>query len=180
MAPFLAALIKSGLGLVANAAIEKGTTYLEEKTGIKIDQEKEPSPEQLLQFKQFMLENETELENIRLQRDHISADMFKAAMADTQSAREREIAIVTSDKAPLLNKIIVPLLAIGVLLITMLLFAVVMFTTTELPAGRKDVVIYILGVMSAISTQIIAYYFGSSSGSKTKDETISALRGGVR
>lgn len=123
MAPFFAALIKSGLGLVANAAIEKGSEYLEEKTGLKVDLQKELRPEELAVYKQFMLEHEQELQRIQLERDHISAELFKASLADTQGARQREVDIAISD-APTINKIITPVLAIGVLALTFVLFGV--------------------------------------------------------
>lgn len=42
---------------------------------------------------------------------------------------------------------------------------------------QKEIMLYILGVLSAIATQIYAYYFGSSRGSAKKDETIAALTG---
>jgi hypothetical protein len=175
MAPFLLALVKSGLGLVANAAMEKGANYLEEKTGIKVDLQKEPSSQELTQFKQFMLENETELQHIQLEKDHISADIFKAALADTGDARRREAEIATSDKAPMLNKIITPLLAIFTILLTFILFSVVMFSDTPVETSRKELLIYILGALTTISSQVIAYYFGSSVGSKDKDAAIKGL-----
>ncbi|HLP97485.1 MAG TPA: hypothetical protein VK149_03470 [Sideroxyarcus sp.] len=175
MAPFIAALLKSGLGLVANAAIEKGTSFIEEKTGLKIDQNKEPDSDQLTQLKQFMLEHEEELQRIQLERDHISADLFKAALADTQGAREREMQIATSDKAPLLNKIVTPILAIGVLLLTFVLFGMVMFGESPVDPSRKDLLVYVLGALSTIATQVVAYYFGSSVGSKEKDAALKGL-----
>lgn len=42
---------------------------------------------------------------------------------------------------------------------------------------QKEIMLYILGVLSAIATQIYAYYFGSSKGSARKDETIAAFAG---
>lgn len=42
---------------------------------------------------------------------------------------------------------------------------------------QKEIMLYILGVLSAIATQIYAYYFGSSRGSARKDETIASLSG---
>lgn len=175
MAPFLLALVKSGLGLVANAAMEKGSSYLEEKTGIKVDLQKEPTTEELTQFKQFMLEHEEELQKIQLEKDHISADLFKAVLADVGGARQREVDIANSDKAPLLNKLVTPLLAIGVLLLTFVLFGVVLWSDNPVDASRKDLLVYVLGVLSAISTQVVGYYFGSSVGSKDKDTAIAGL-----
>lgn len=77
MAPFLLALVKSGLGLVANAAMEKGASYLEEKTGVKVDLNKEPTTEELTAYKQFMLEHEEELQHIQVEKDHITADLLR-------------------------------------------------------------------------------------------------------
>jgi hypothetical protein len=98
-------------------------------------------------------------------------------LKDTDSARDREVQIATSDKAPLLNKIVTPVLALSLLLLTFILFGIVMFDNTPVESSRKDILIYILGVLSAISTQIVSYYFGSSQGSKDKsDQLKEALR----
>lgn len=94
----------------------------------------------------------------------------EAFLADTASARDREVKVATSAEAPYLNKIIVPCLAIGVLASSFALFGVLLFVKVD-PA-HKDILIYILGVLSAIDTQVIAYYFGSSAGSTAKDQTI--------
>lgn len=91
--------------------------------------------------------------------------LFKAEVEDRASARNREAQISTSADAPLLNKIVLPILAIGVMVLSFLLFYVVAFDSDIVNPRNKDVIIYILGVLSAIDTQIIQYYFGSSSGS---------------
>jgi len=91
---------------------------------------------------------------------------------DTIDARQREAHIATHKDAPLLNKIITPVLALGLLGMTFLLFAIVMFDNTPVESTRKDLLVYVLGVLSAISSQIVAYYFGSSIGSKDKAEQL--------
>ncbi|MGQ0708998.1 MAG: hypothetical protein ACT4NV_04535 [Rhodoferax sp.] len=48
---------------------------------------------------------------------------------------------------------------------------------TAQKATQKEIMLYILGVLSAIASQIYAYYFGSSRGSARKDETIAAFAG---
>lgn len=96
-------------------------------------------------------------------------------VADLDSARKREIAVATSESAPYLNKIITPLLAFGVLLATFVLFGLIMFENSMMDASRKDIIIYVLGVLSAISTQIISYYFGSSKGSSDKNVAIDKM-----
>lgn len=101
--------------------------------------------------------------------------MFKAEVEDRTSARDREAAVVTSAEAPLINKVITPILAGVVLVLSFLLFGVLIFDNSIIDASRKDIVIYILGVLSAIDTQIIAYYFGSSSGSVQKSDFMEKL-----
>lgn len=96
-------------------------------------------------------------------------------VADLDSARKREMAVATSEYAPYLNKIIVPVLALGVLIATFILFGIVLFSEGVIDPTRKDIIIYVLGVLSAISTQIIAYYFGSSKGSADKTTSIDKL-----
>ena len=102
---------------------------------------------------------------------HLEA-ITTAANTEMESARNREVLIATSTAAPLINKIITPLIALGVIGLTFALFYMVMFKSW---GTEKDVVIYILGVLSAVTTQIIAYYFGSSSGSKEKSDQLKNL-----
>lgn len=92
-------------------------------------------------------------------------NIFTKEVEDRKSARDREAQISTSADAPLLNKIVLPVLAIGVMVLSFLLFYIVAFDSDIVTTRNKDVIIYILGVLSAIDTQIIQYYFGSSSGS---------------
>jgi len=102
---------------------------------------------------------------------HLEA-ITTAANTEMESARSREVQIATSAEAPLINKIITPVLALGVIILTFTLFYMVMFKSW---GAEKDVVIYILGVLSAVTTQIIAYYFGSSQGSRDKSETLKKI-----
>jgi hypothetical protein len=103
-------------------------------------------------------------------------DKFKAILADKNSAREREMAIAASANTRLLlNKIVTPALALGVTGLSFVLFAVLIFA--EVKPEAKDILIYILGVLSAAVTQILSYYFGSSMGSKDKgDQLRSAVK----
>lgn len=102
-------------------------------------------------------------------------NLFKTEVEDRASARNRESQISTSADAPLLNKIVLPILAIGVMVLSFLLFYVVAFDSDIVTARNKDVIIYILGVLSAIDTQIIQYYFGSSSSSVQKSDFMEKL-----
>lgn len=100
---------------------------------------------------------------------------IQAEVADLDSARKREMAVATSENAPYLNKIVTPLLAICILVATFLLFGLIMFNEGLIDATRKDIIIYVLGVLSAISTQIVSYYFGSSKGSADKNSSLDKI-----
>ena len=105
----------------------------------------------------------------------------EAVLADTQSARSREVEVSKSPEAPYLNKIITPCLAIGVLGGTFGLFwYMINAVDGDINPSQKDIIIYVLGVLSAISTQVIAYYFGSSIGSTNKDQTIKRIMNGEK
>jgi hypothetical protein len=93
---------------------------------------------------------------------------IEAHAKDRDSARNRETAIATSAAAPYINKVVTPILALGVVGLSFILFAILIFVDVKPEA--KDILIYILGVLSAAVTQILSYYFGSSQGSKDKSE----------
>ena len=102
-------------------------------------------------------------------------NIFTKEVEDRDSARKREAQIASSENAPTINKIITPVLAIGTILLSFLLFYIVAFDTSVFTSANKDIIIYILGVLSAIDTQIIGYYFGRSSASAEKTRTIESM-----
>jgi hypothetical protein len=83
--------------------------------------------------------------------------------ADRDSARKREMEV--KDSMPALLASIVTLGFFGILGWLMI---------KGFPAENKDILIYLMGALSTAWTGIIAYYFGSSKSSATKDKTISA------
>mgnify|MGYP007073100686 CR=1 FL=1 len=171
----LTPLLGNGLNLVANAVMAKGKDFVEKKLGVEL--KPDMSPEDLAKIQIAQMEHEEELLKLRLEEDKLDLAELELRLKDTDSARDREVQISTSDKAPLLNKIVTPVLALSILLLTFVLFGVVMFDDTPVEASRKDILIYILGVLSAIASQIVSYYFGSSAGSKEKTE---ALKGAMK
>jgi hypothetical protein len=89
------------------------------------------------------------------------------------SARDREVQIATSEFAPTLNKIVTPLLALGTVTLTFLLYAVIIFVDVD--EQSKDILIYVLGALTSAVTMVLGYYFGSSAGSKEKSKQIDDL-----
>ena len=158
LAPLLATLATNGLGLLGDAITKKGTQFVEDKLGIDLTQE--PTPETLQNWKIAAQTHEREL--------------LSMAYGDLNSARQREISVSASDSAPLINKIVTPVLALGIVALSFVLFSVLIFVDVEV--NSKDILIYILGVLSAAVTQILSYYFGSSMGSKEKSEELMHMK----
>jgi len=170
LAAILTPLLGNGLNLVANAVMAKGKDFVEKKLGVEL--KPDMSPEDLVRVQIAQMEHEEELLKLRLEEDKLDLAELELRLKDTDSARDREVQISTSDKAPLLTKIVTPVLALSILLLTFILFGVVMFDGSPVEASRKDILIYILGVLSAIASQIVSYYFGSSQSSKDKTDAL--------
>jgi hypothetical protein len=85
---------------------------------------------------------------------------LEAQVKEMQSARDREVQIATSEFAPMLSKIVTPLLALGTVGLTFILFGVIIFVDVD--ADSKDILIYVLGALTSAVTMVLGYYFGSS------------------
>jgi len=168
--PIVQPLLANGLNLVANAVLAKGKKVVEDKLGVEL--KPDMSSEDLAKIQMAQMEHEEELMRLRIEEDKLDLAELEMRLKDVDSARDREVQIATSDKAPLLNKVVTPVLALGVVTLTFFLFGVVMFDDTPVDPSRKDILIYVLGVLSAIATQIVSYYFGSSQSSKEKTDAL--------
>jgi hypothetical protein len=91
---------------------------------------------------------------------------LEAHVKEMDSARKRETEIATSEFAPTINKIVTPILALGTVSLTFILFLVIIFV--EVNSQSKDILIYVLGALTSAMTMVLGYYFGSSAGSKEK------------
>jgi len=98
---------------------------------------------------------------------------LESHVKEMQSARDREIQIATSDKAPMLNKIVTPVLALGTVGLTFILFGVIIFVDVD--AESKDILVYVLGALTSAVTMVLGYYFGSSAGSKEKSQQLDEI-----
>jgi hypothetical protein len=154
IASIVSGLIQNNMHKVADAVMDKGVDYVEQKMGIKLKPEGELTESDVKSLQEAAMKHEEFMAEIDAK--------------DRDSARNREIEIATSDKAPYINKVVTPYLALGVVGLSFVLFSILIFV--EVKPEAKDILIYILGVLSAAVTQILSYYFGSSQGSKDKDD----------
>jgi hypothetical protein len=152
-APALATAVAGPLGPIALKAISG-------KLGVEDTVE---AVTQHLQANPMDAEKLAEIDVKKLEMEH----------KDRQDARNREIQLATNDKVPYINKVVTPVLALGVVALSFILFAVLIFVNVTPEA--KDILIYILGVLSAAVTQILSFYFGSSQSSKDKSEDLKKL-----
>ena len=152
MAPLIASLLGSGLNLLANAALAKGKEYVEEKTGIKLEDGKPIDPETAAKLKIAEMEHEEELLRIQQSDNRLEKEIAELYLKDVGDARKREVEIATSDAAPTLNKIITPVLA----LIVTIGGGVILQINPD--AEVKYAVVSIMML-------VLGYYFGTSQGS---------------
>ena len=185
MPPFVLALLSSGLRLVANAALVKGKEFIQEKTGVDLDQAA-LSTEDQAKLRQFQAEHEEELLRLQLEDNKLGLEETKAFLADVADAWKNQSEIQMSADAPWYAKAIQPTLAAFTVLATIVLFGLFVYWSGDITnlvdgkiehmprmnATQKDIIIYILGVLSAAVTQILGYYFGSSHGSATKSKSL--------
>lgn len=124
------------------------------------------------------LDNEIRKSEMQFQLEmaKLSNEERRMVLDDMSSARNRETAIQTSENATNLSKNIMPYIALGTITITLSLFYVLIFSPDVIKSDSKEIILYILGVLSAVLTQIYSYYFGSSASSASKQKTIEGIR----
>jgi hypothetical protein len=150
MAPIVASLIASGLGTLANAVVNKGQEFVEEKLGVKL--------EPLLvtdegRWKLAQIENDKQEMLLEFAIDNRKVDLqfYETEVKDRGSARAANAQVATSEHSGWLNKNIMPLIAVAALSAS--LYGLIW---TDTDAEVKYALV-------AVITQILNYFFGSSS-----------------
>lgn len=162
MANFLTNLFSTGAGSLVEAvgnAIDKNITSDEERRALENELTK------------AALQHDLEMAKLGLQEK-------QGVLADTADARANQSRVQESEHASWLAKNVHPILAIGILLLTFFMYWYIVFdngTTMKANPQMKDIVVYILGALTTVATQVVSYFFGSSSGSADKTRTLNAL-----
>lgn len=152
-APTLATAVAGPLGGAAVSAIAK-------KLGVEED---------IAAVTSALQANPANLEKLK----ELELEFARIDAADRDSARKREIEMAKSD-VHFITKNITSLLAIGTLMGAMSMTALVFFV--DFPDSQENVIIFALGFLTSAATQVLSYYFGSSSGSKEKDAKLAELK----
>jgi len=100
----------------------------------------------------------------------LELEYAKIDAADRDSARKAHLAIATSPDAHWLEKLVVPILALGTVGLCFVLIGVLLFI--NIPDSQENIIIYALGFITSAAGQVLSYFFGSSQGSKDKTEAM--------
>jgi hypothetical protein len=152
MLPFLAPLLSQGLGLIANAALAKGKDWVEEKTGVKLDQPL--SAEDTTKLRQYEMEHEEELLRLRIEEKKLGLEelskLTDTMMNEDDNVSTRWSADMSSDSV--LSKNIRPLTLIYILT-AYLLFA-------GLSAAGVDIHETYVSLLGQWGMLVMTAYFG--------------------
>jgi hypothetical protein len=108
-----------------------------------------------------------------LKLKELDLEYAKLEAADRDSARKAYAAVATSEYATKLDKLVVPVLALGVVGLAFLLIGVLMFVNT--PGDQQQIIIFALGFITSAAGQVLSFYFGSSQGSKDTAKEIEGM-----
>lgn len=114
-------------------------------------------PALVLQFRQAVMANETELD--------------KAYLADRADARRRDVAITQAGRYNWRGDLLA-LLAVGGLVLCVWFVA----RDTEMPERAVNAIMFVAGVLAAAVRDVYNFEFGSSRGSKSKDDVIARFK----
>ena len=158
LTPLLSMLASNGLNLLSGAVQAKGKEFIEEKIGMKIPDN--PSAEDLTKLRLAEMEHEETLLELSIEKQKVDIEAEKIYLADLDSARGLGKSLAVSESW--LNRNIVPAMAIvavigGILMIVL--------------SPESDVRMAGLSVVM----MPLAYYFGTSQGSKQKQDQINRM-----
>ena len=108
-----------------------------------------------------------------LKLKELDLEYAKLEVADRDSARKAYAQVATSEHASPLDKLVVPVLALGVVGLAFTLIGVLMFVNT--PQDQQQIIIFALGFITSAAGQVLSFYFGSSQGSKDKAKEIEGM-----
>jgi hypothetical protein len=103
----------------------------------------------------------------------LELEYAKLDAADRDSARKAYAEVATSANSSALDKMVVPILALGVVGLAFLLIGTLMFA--NVPSDQQQIIIYALGFITSSAGQVLSFYFGSSQGSKDKTKEIQTM-----
>lgn len=153
IASIVSGLISNGLPKVADAVLEKGVEYVEQKTGMKLKPEGEATPEDYARLKERAMEHEEFMaENDRLNTEN-ARDMQKTAMQSSD---------------PIVRRFVYGFIGFWSLFAAIYIPVITFVQIPESNVRFADTILgFMLGTMVA---SMFNFLLGSSQGSRLKDE----------
>lgn len=161
MVPALALIVKSlvanGLSTLAGAAMAKGQEWVEEKTGLNLNEISAANDAKKLEFRQAEMKHEEVLIQAQLEGRKLDMQEVVAFLGDVQSARSRDTAIQVATGRNRRGDYLAGLAVGGFFLC---LGAV--FFGPEITSGERDLAMVMIGTLLGIIKDVYGFEFGSS------------------
>lgn len=175
IAPIIATLASNGLNLLASAVTAKGQQFVEDKLGVKLD-EMVSSDEGKIKLAQIQAEREAELHEFVLAQKEQELKENEQAYADTAGARSMQVAAL--QQSDVFSKRFIYFYAAGWSILACIYIGFITFGT--IPEKNIRFADTILGfILGTVIATIIQFFFGTSQGSRNKDDTLAAAIKGV-
>lgn len=179
------ALAKQGLDLLsgifrgaATQGAQQVAELIEEKTGIDINDvaDNKITDDQWGELKEFELQYQSTLLQYRQQSDANDLERERMLHADRAGARAMHIAELGSDDIFAKRFIYFYASALTLLTFAFIFYAAFVHQYTEANKDASRIIDTVLGFLLGVTlSAIIQYFFGSSAGSKSKEEKIKDL-----
>lgn len=153
VASIVSGLISNGLPKLADAVMDKGVEYVEEKTGLKLKPEGEASPEDYARLKEAAMKHEEFLVDAEIKDKANARDMAKAAMQSSDPF-VRRFTYYFITVWSVFAMVYIPLI-----------------TFSNIPDSNVRFADTILGFMlGTVMASMFSFLLGSSFGSRLKDD----------
>ena len=171
VASLLTTLASNGLGLLSSAIQAKGKEVVENTLGVKIPDD--PTPEDVAKLRQLQFDHEERLLELGIEKAKQDLEAFKEEAKDRDSARGRDAEFIRRGTHNWRADIMVLIASAAVAGLVYLVWK-----DDSLTEYTKGIVTLVLGRFLGYLDNIYSFEFGTTRGSKDKDETIKQLSGG--
>lgn len=169
MAPIVTTLMQAGLSILAGAVQTKGKDIIEKKLGVDIG-DMLGSEEGKIQLASLEMEHEEELQRLAIENKKVELRELELGIADVDSARKMQVAALSQgDKE---SKTFIYRFSWVIYISAAVYIAFITFGS--IPEANVRFADTILGfVLGTILGQVMQFFYGSSNGSRRKDDVLS-------
>lgn len=167
-APLLGGLLGGPAGAAAGKMVA-GIFGVDPESPEEVMNAIQGDPEAMLKIRQFEQQHQQKLQELQLEET-------KAFLADIDSARQREAAVVAATGEKDIHLYMLAYIVVGAFftLTAILAFQVSGAEGETDPLSDNPLIMMIVGGVIAGFTQVLSYFFGSSKGSSDKNKIFSA------